>query len=280
LIREALLADLPKAFDPPRRPDLPKVARRRWIKILAILAAVYLLAGWTIGPSHWIGWLICAGLITDIVRRLNASDGRRGLTAAHFLLTFLVAAVGTAILLYWFFDAGRLIGYVPLIVGYFIADQVDSGAIADQSSKACGALLRAIAQPVICESEAERKGIWFKPHWPFRSEADETIWAIDPSNRAIRLMLPALRDVDVVLVWDEPIRAVELRRIRQSRWAAMWRGASAVPDSRELEVLSGRDQASAWGFVFHFYGLDKEAAEHWRKTFEQWMREDKRSEAA
>jgi len=275
LIREALLVDLPRAFEPPKRPDKSKATIHRWIKVFAILAAVYLMAGWTITPGHWFGWAICFGLVADIVTRQNAGKGRRGLNAVQYALVFIVSGAAAALFSFWFFDVKPTDGYTFLLLGYCIANVVDEGAVADQSSRACGALLRAINVPISYDPGGTGKAASFQPHWPFRSQIDETVWAIDPANRAVRLMLPALQDVDVVFVWDEPIRAVELRRIRRSSWAVFWRGASPLPDSRELEVLSGRDHASAWGFVFHFYGLDKDAAKHWHETFQQWMRDDK-----
>lgn len=275
MIKEALLVDLPKAFEPPKRPDMSMATTRRWLKIFAITAAVYLMAGWTIMPSHWFVWVVGFGLVADILMRKNASKGRRGLDAAQYALVFIISGTAAALSFFWFLDVKPTDSYMLLLFGYCIANVVDDGVVADQSSRACSALLRAIDVPISYDPSGAGKAISFQPHWPFRSQVDETVWAIDPASRAVRLMLPALQDVDVVFVWDEPIRAVTLRRTRQSRWAVLWRGASSVPDSRELEVLSGRDLASAWGFVFHFYGLDKEAAKHWHETFQQWMRHDK-----
>lgn len=99
--------------------------------------------------------------------------------------------------------------------------------------------------------------------------AGGVVWAIDPARRALRAIASGVPDSDRSAVWDEPIRAVELRRARPAWWS------SSVFDS-DLLIRSGRDSATEWIYVFEFPGTYRETAVRWRKILEDWMIEDQR----
>lgn len=101
----------------------------------------------------------------------------------------------------------------------------------------------------------------------FQSTAG-VVWAIDPARRALRAIVSGFADSDRSIVWDEPVRAVELRSAR-----AWW--SSGVFDCNLL-IRSGRDSASEWRYVSEFPGPYRETAVRWHKIFEDWMIEDQR----
>jgi hypothetical protein len=95
------------------------------------------------------------------------------------------------------------------------------------------------------------------------------VWAIDPTRRVLRAIVPGVADGDRSIVWDEPIRAVEIRRARRVGW-------SSNAFDCDLLIRSGSDSASEWTYVFEFPGPYREIATRWHKVFEDWMIEDQR----
>lgn len=105
----------------------------------------------------------------------------------------------------------------------------------------------------------------FDARFPFPS-AGGVVWAIDPSCRALRAITA---DSDRSFVWDEPIRAVALRRVRWAAWS------SHVFDC-ELSIRSGREPDNEWTYVFEFPGTYRDTAGSWHDVFAGWMIDDKR----
>jgi hypothetical protein len=97
--------------------------------------------------------------------------------------------------------------------------------------------------------------------------AGGVVWAIDPARRALRAIASGAPDSDRSIVWDEPIRAVELRR-------RAWWSSSAF--DYDLLIRSGKNSDTEWSYVFEFPGAYRETAVRRDKIFEDWMIEDQR----
>jgi hypothetical protein len=95
------------------------------------------------------------------------------------------------------------------------------------------------------------------------------VWAIDPARRVLRAIAPGVPNGEQSFVWDEPIRAVEIRRGRRA-------GSSSNVFDCDLLIRSGSDSASEWTYIFEFPGPYRETATRWHKVFEDWMIEDER----
>jgi hypothetical protein len=137
-------------------------------------------------------------------------------------------------------------------------------------------LVERIGNPLIDQADPNRRAIPFDPHLPFQSPEDGIAWAIDPLRRAIRVMAAASRDVDLVMEWDDPIRAVELQQVKIPRWLPMLGNTlPIIRGDRDLKVTSGIGPTNEWHYVFRFSGFDKETARRWRDVFEGWMKTDR-----
>jgi hypothetical protein len=264
-IRDALLTKLPLAARRPADPAAADRQRGSSARIIRILIAVFLLAGWSHLPGGFFMVIAIASACWAIYEQYKPRAGRRGLTGWRYIAVLLIASTLATGWMTFVGDSALSPSqfYVPLSIGFVIAGAIDDGVIHGQSAEVRDAMMHAIRVPSGDDA--------FEAHWPFQSSADETVWAIDPARRSIRVMLPALEPVDVVVAWDDPIRSIELDRVARS-----WMGSnlSAIRGDRKLTIVSGRDAATTWSYTFHFSGTDKEQARHWHNTFKTWMRAD------
>ncbi len=151
---------------------------------------------------------------------------------------------------------------IAVLLGFCVAGAYAETVKRERREKSLDAALRRIRTPAAGE---------FEGCLPFQSISG-VVWAIDTSRRAVRAVASSAPGGDRSIVWDEPIRAVELRRAPRARWS------SGVFDC-DLLVRSGTDFASDWTYVFEFPGPYRETAVRWREIFEDWMIEDKRRAA-
>jgi hypothetical protein len=219
--------------------DLPKVSS------FVSYAAVCLLVA-------WIAYKALAGELGDETMRWQTSS------------IFIVVTVGIGYALY-LSNQGREPAVDPasvrmaVLLGFCAASAYAETVTRERREKWLDAALRRIRTPAAGA---------FEVCSPFQSTGG-VVWAIDPSRRAVRAIASGVPGDDRSIVWDEPIRAVELRRAPRARWS------SSVCDCDRL-IRSGRDSASEWTYVFEFPGPYRETAARWREIFENWMIEDQR----
>lgn len=198
----------------------------------------------------WLAYMALAGALGDETTRWQTSS------------IFIVVTVGVGYALY-LSHQGREPAVDPtsvmmaVLLGFCAASTYADSVARERGEKWLNTALRRIRTPVANAFEASL---------PFPS-AGGVVWAIDPSRRAVRAIASGVPDGDRSIVWDEPIRAVDLRRARR---------ASSSAFDCELLVRSGTDSANEWTYVFEFPGPYRETAARWRKIFEAWMIEDKR----
>jgi hypothetical protein len=222
--------------------ELPKVSS------FVSTAAVCLLVA-------WIAYKALAGELGDETNRWQTSS------------IFIVVTVGVGYALY-LSRQGREPAVDPesveiaVFLGFCVASAYAETVTRERREEWLGAALRRIRTPAAGAFEACS---------PFQSTGG-VVWAIDPSRRAVRAIASGAPDGDRSIVWDEPIRAVELRRAPRARWS------SSVFDC-DLLIRSGKDSASEWTYAFEFPGPYRETAARWREIFEDWMIEDQRRAA-
>lgn len=142
-------------------------------------------------------------------------------------------------------------------------------------------LLERIRTPLFDRADQSLGAVVFDPQLPFQSPEGRMVWAIDPSRRAVRVVAKVGQGVDQCIAWDEPVRSVEFQRVPTVRWLPMFGDTLAiVRGDRELIIVSGKDQRSAWRYVFRFSRLDRDIGLRWRDIFERWMQEDRNRVAA
>jgi hypothetical protein len=219
--------------------DLPKVS-----SFVSSAAACLLVA--------WIAYKALAGELGDETTRWQTSS------------IFIVVTVGIGYALY-LSRQGREPAVDPasvmiaVLLGVCAASAYAQTVTREREEKWVDTALRRIQTPTA--------GV-FEASLPFQS-AGGVVWAIDPSRRTVRAIASSVPDGDRSIVWDEPIRAVELRRAPRARWS------SSVFDY-DLLIRSGKDSTSEWTYVFEFPGPYRETAVRWHEIFEDWMIEDQR----
>jgi hypothetical protein len=251
-------------------PEPPQARQRGSTRILLLCAVVVLLSGWF--ESAYALFLI--GLAPSAVLALYGFGieirGASNTTRLVRLASVVVSA--TLLLLAWRSGInGLTLGMLAAAIGYIVIS-CRSDEKPGPRRKARDEILRTIVEPVRAADGAIEARI--EPCFPVSTSDEETIWAIDPARRVLRVMAPANAEVDELVKWDEPIRAVTLKRVELSRW---WPSSEsrirAIRRDRNLEVTCGRDEAAKWRYVFEFAGRDM--AERWREVFEGWMIKDR-----
>jgi hypothetical protein len=219
--------------------DLPKVS-----SFVSSAAACLLVA--------WIAYKALAGELGDETTRWQTSS------------IFIVVTVGIGYALY-LSRQGREPAVDPasvmiaVLLGFCAASAYAQTVAREREEKWLDTALRRIRTPTANAFEASLL---------FQS-AGGVVWTIDPAGRALRAIASGVPNGDRSIVWDEPIRAVELRRAPRTWWSS-----NAFDCS--LLIRSGKDSASEWTYVFEFPGSYRETAARWRKIFEDWMIEDER----
>lgn len=261
----------------PRAAAAPKPADWFWPAVMLLAVTVDIMAGWSLEPVS--GILILAAVWTLhsiwLAARRVESDCRLSFGA---YLVVLPACCALVAVLFWLVydaevDTAVLVG---VLVGNIVTDKIDGSRKMALPVDSPQHMLQWIAEPMLFKRPDADLPERFEPQFPFQSQSDEGVWAIDPERRAVRLMLPSADDLDIVLPWDEPIRAVTLRRYRRRLLPLGGHIGSIVRGDRELVVTSGADAGSAWTHIFHFSGDDKAVASRWCDAFDSWMREDQR----
>lgn len=244
---------------------------RYWFfpKVVGILSAIYLMAGWSPGLVALMLLSLYLMVLSGIARTRHRDEG---LSAPAYLFVLAASCSVTTTAALWLgfgenSDPTNVI--LALLMGFVIADVIDAGEIDARSRRLRDTLRHAIDTPVLFDRTGQGDLRQFEPHWAFSGRDDLSVWAIDPAQRTIRVLRAVPDGSDHVLRWDVPIRAVELRRV-----------SSRLLGERDLYVLSGHDRAAEWSHVFQFSSGDKELALKWRDTFEAWMHEDQRRAVA
>ena len=247
-----------------------------WPAVALLLVAMDV-AGWSFGPVSvlvLLAVLLATKSIWLAARRVE-SDYR--LSFGAYLVVFPACCALVAVLFWLVYDAevdtAVLFG---VIIGNIVTDMIDGSRKKALPVDSPQHMLQWIAEPMLFRRSDADLPERFEPQFPFQSQSDEGVWAIDPERRAVRVMLPSADDLDIVLPWDEPIRGVTLRRYRRRLLPLGGHIGSIVRGDRELVVTSGADAGSAWTHIFHFSGDDKALASRWCDAFEAWMREDQR----
>lgn len=265
----------------PRPAEPPKPVDRFWLATCLLAAAIYVMAGWSVGTDNifaLLAALLAAQSIWAAARRVE--DGNQ-LSFGAYLAVFISCCSGIAVLVWLIYDAGAdvsaLLGVFGGSIVTAIVDDTRCRILPPESPEH---MLHWIAQPMLFKRPGDDLPERFEPQFPFKSQSDAGVWAIDPDRRAVRVLLPSEDDLDIVLPWDEPIRAVTLRHYRR-RFLPPGRDVGPMlRGNRELVVTSGNDEADAWTHIFHFAGEDKKLALRWRDTFESWMRQDQQAAGA
>lgn len=247
----------------------------RWIwRAALILLVVFVLSGWSHWPEElaYIFFVVAIGATLFLHRGLRDRRKLQGwqYAALMFLCTagmfvFLLAMQGSAEV-----DLSLLsiAGACGVASAGYITDAVKAGRI----SRDRDAMATTIERPVAMQSMQGRSTSSFEPHWPVKCADDLSVWAIDPQRQTLRVMIPAEDDVDVMIVWDAPIRAVDLRLVAGSRrWAIAGNSMRYARGDQDLVVTAG-SREDEWTFTLPFYGTDREQARRWRDAFESWMR--------
>ena len=251
----------------PGEPASANSAGYFWLKLAAIVGAIYFMAGWSFGGYGFAAFAIFLVGFNYIFRTWD----EEGLSAGAYLLAVIAASGAIAIAL-WQGRDGQLDSSditMSLLMGIFIADRISSSRVNAHLQTASERLLRSISEPLLFDRTGQHDFVQFEPHWAFIDRDGRGVWAIDPAQRAARRLRPQSDGSDHVFRWDVPIRSVEIHRVR-----------SFLLGERDVHVHSGHDEATEQQHVFHFSSADKALALKWRDTFEAWMREDQRSSAA
>jgi hypothetical protein len=247
-----------------------------WPATCLLLGAIYLMAGWSLGLDFIVLLVVISALYN------MRTVARRGRDDAGLTLGIYLAVLGAWFVAITVFmlsnDTIDLNAGLAFVIGFVLTEAIDSGQINDRSQEVRNRMLHAIARAMPFRRASDDLPSQFEGQWPFKSESDQSVWAIDPEHRAVRRMLP-LGHPDVVVPWDEPIRSIELRRLRRLL-PIVGCSYKLIRGDRELVVTSGADKRGAWTHIFHFSGDDKALALRWRDTFEAWMRDDQRAAAA
>lgn len=259
----------------PRAAELepPKPADRFWPAAWLLAAAIYVMAGWSAGTDNVFALIAALMAMHSIwIAAQRVEDGNQ-LSFGAYVAVFVVCCAAIALLTWRALDNAF---FFAVLFGIIITDVIDGSRRRILPPESPQHMLHWIAQPILFKRPGADLPERFEPQFPFKSQGDDGVWAIDPDRRAVRVALPAEDDLDIVLPWDEPIRAVTLRRYRRRFLPIGGHIGSILRGDRELVVTSGADKAGAWTHIFHFAGADKELAFHWRDAFETWMREDQR----
>lgn len=244
----------------------------RWAWRLAlILLVVFVLSGW----SHWpeeLAYIVFVVAIGAALFLHGRTRDRRTLRAWQYAALMILCAVGVSVFLLSMQDSVevnlRLIsmaGACGVVSAGYFADSVKAGRI----SRDREAMARVIERPVAMQAMSSDS---FEPHWPVKCADDLSVWAIDPQRHTLRVMIPDEQDVDAMIAWDAPIRAVDLRLVAGSRrWAMAGNSMRYARGDQDLVVTAGGSE-DEWTFTLPFYGTDREQARCWRDTFESWMR--------
>lgn len=218
--------------------DLPKVGSFASSAVICLLVA-------------WLVYKALAGEIGDETNRWQTSS------------IFTVVTVGVGYGLYLSrqgqepaLDPASVM--LAVLLGFCAASTYAESVTRERGEKLMATALRRLRTPT---TDAFEANLLFQ-------SASGVVWAIDPAHRALRAIASDVPDGDRSIVWDERIRAVELRRAR--------RASSSSPFDCDLLVRSGEDSAGEWTHVFEFPGAYRETAARWRKIFEVWMIEDQR----
>lgn len=262
----------------PRRFDFAAL-RRHW-RIALIALVVFVLSGWTHWPDELAYIFFVCAVILSMCSLSHDRRAVRGWQSAGLMLVLAggFLAVFTLASDTLEFDTQRVsmaLSFGVVAAGFF-ADSVRDRRLSrdrDTLAHAMDDRRRAgVGDAAIADS--------FDPHWAVKSADDLSVWAIDPDRRVLRVMYPAEKNVDEILVWDAPISSVDLARIPGSqRWAFFGNSVRYVRGDRDLRVTTGIG-THAWTFMLPFYGTDLEQAKRWRDTFETWMHEDQREASA
>jgi hypothetical protein len=203
----------------------------------------------------WIAYKALAGELGDETTRWQTSS------------IFIVVTVGIGYALY-LSRQGREPAVDPasvmiaVLLGFCAANAYAEAIARERGEKWFETALRRLRSPT---ADAFEASLLFQ-------SAGGVVWAIDPARRALRAIASGVADSDHSIIWDEPIRAVELRRARRA-----WTSSAFDCD---LLIRSGKDSANEWTYVFEFPGSYRETAARWRKIFEDWMIEDQRRTSA
>ena len=261
--------------------DRPDPADRFWPAVWLLAATVYIMAGWSAGTDNvlvLIGALLAMHSIWVAARRVE--DGNQ-LSFSAYLAVFVSCCVAIALLIWLAYDTrADTAALAGVFIGGIVTAMIDDSRRKILPPESPKHMLHWIAQPMLLKRPGSDLPERFEPRFPFKSQSDAGVWAIDPDRRAVRVMLPSEDDLDIVLPWDEPVRAVTLRRYRRRLLPLGGHIGPMLRGDRELVVTSGADKAGAWTHIFHFSGDDKELVFHWRDAFEAWMRQDQRNSAA
>lgn len=147
---------------------------------------------------------------------------------------------------------------LPLLLGLLAANSIVEGTIKEPSKKWISTALIAIRGPATDDTRVQGQ-------WPFVATSEQAVWAIMPATRTLRVIRPD--GSDKLVQWDDPIRAVELRRVGR------------VFDA-ELVIRSGADAAGEWDYLFDISSPYRDSAARWFEIFEGWKIEDQKRAAA
>jgi hypothetical protein len=249
-----------------------------WPAVALLLLTIEFLAGWSINFSVFLAALLVLHAIWLAARR-DETEHRLSFPLYIAALTACCASIAT---LSWFaYDpAAETAALIGVMLGTFVTDMIDGSRHKILPADSPQHMLHWIAEPLLFKRPGTDLPERIEPRYPFKSQSDGGVWAIDPDRRAVRVMLPSEDDLDIVLPWDEPVRAVTLRHYRHRLYPLGGHIGPMLNGDRELLVTSGADKAGAWTHIFHFAGADKELAARWRDAFESWMREDQRAAMA
>lgn len=270
MIREFLTQTLPDRLSPPKP---PQVRQRGGTRIIILCAVMVLLSGWFESPLA----LLLIVLVPSATLSLYGfgMEVRTADNTKRLVLLSFVAASAALLLLAWKNGVdGFTLGLVATVVGYIVVS--GSGeSVPRRARRERDEILKIIVEPVRAWDVArETSEVRFRPRFPITTSDEATIWAIDPARRVLRVMASVDAGIDELVEWDEPIRAVALKRAKLSRWwSSTDSNIRAIRRDRDLEVVCGRDEASKWRYVFEFAGPDM--AERWREVFESWMIKDR-----
>lgn len=235
-----------------------------WLKVAAIIGAMYFMAGWSFGGHGFTAFAIFLFGFNYIARTWD----EEGLGARAYLLAVIAASSATAVALWWGRDEqlDSTDMTMSLLMGIIIADGISSSRANARLQRAGESLLHIISEPVLFDQTGQNDFVQFEPRWGFNDREGHGVWAIDPTQRAVRRLRPQSEGDDRLFRWDVPIRSVELNRIRSFHLG-----------ERDIHVRSGHDKATERLHIFHFSSADRALALRWRDTFEAWMRDDQRT---
>jgi hypothetical protein len=245
-----------------------KPARRgkRWWLVVGLAAIILIVAGDVVGLPKvssyfsyaviglvvaWMAYVALAGELGDETTRWQTSS------------IFIVVTVGVGYGLYLYRQDGEpavdpASVMIAVLLGSCAASAYGQVVTRERGEKLLDTALHRLRMPATDAFEASLL---------FQSTGG-VVWAIDPARRVLRAIASGVADSDRSIVWDEPIRAVELRRARRSWWS------SSAFDC-DLLIRSGCNPASEWTYAFEFPVAYRETAIRWREIFENWMTEDK-----